>query len=86
MTREELDQLLEERDQQAIVLDDFDDAIEGYTAVADGIRVVYNYEKCIQCLVAEGMTEEEAVDCFDYNTMRSLPYMGVLHPLILFKS
>lgn len=85
MSREDLEQLLEERDQQAVVLDGFDDAIEGYTISAGGIRVIYSYEKCIQSLVAEGMTEEEAVDCFDYNTMRSLPYMGGLHPLILFR-
>lgn len=86
MTRKELDEMLDERDEQAIVLDDFDNAIEGYVEVAGGIRVVYDYEKCIQCLKDEGMSDEDALDTFEYNTVRSLPYMGVLHPLIIHKS
>lgn len=85
MTRKELEEMLDERDEQAIVLDGFDDAIEGYVESAGGIRVVYDYEKCIQCLKAEGLSDEDALDSFEYNTVRSLPYMGVLHPLILFK-
>lgn len=87
MTRQELDEMLEERGEQAIVLDDFDDAIEGYVEAAGGIRVVYDYEKCIDVLrQTDGMTEEDARVAFEYNTVRSLPYMGVLHPLIIYKS
>lgn len=87
MTRKELDEMLDERGEQAIVLDDFDDAIEGYVEVASRIRVVYDYEKCIDVLrQADDMTEEDARDTFEYNTVRALPHMGVLHPLLIHKA
>ena len=87
MTRKELDAMLEERGEQAIVLDDFDDAIDGYVDACSGIRVVYDYEKCIDVLKrVDGMTEEDARVSFEYNTIRALPYMGVLHPLMVHKT
>lgn len=87
MTRKELDAMLEERGEQAIVLDDFDDAIDGYVDAYGGIRVVYDYEKCIDVLKrVDDMTEEDARVSFEYNTIRALPYMGVLHPLMVHKA
>lgn len=51
---------------------DYDDAIIG---VSHDDRVVYSFEKMIQCLVKEsGMTEEEAIEFIEYNTIRAIPY------------
>lgn len=39
-------------------------------------KIVYDYEKMVDCLMGEcEMTEEEAVDFIDYNTLRTVPYM-----------
>lgn len=60
--------------EDAIVLENpsFDEAIVGVTDE----RVVYQYEKMVECLVKnEGMSEEEAVDFISYNTIRTLPYI-----------
>lgn len=39
-------------------------------------KVVYDYNKMVECLMNEdGMTEEEAVEYIDYNTIRTLPYI-----------
>ena len=52
----------------------FVDAIIGYDAHHH--KIVYSYEKMVECLMNEdGMTYEEAVEFIDYNTLRTLPYM-----------
>ena len=39
-------------------------------------KIVYDYEKMVDCLMEEDeMSEEEAVDFIDYNTLRTVPYM-----------
>ena len=39
-------------------------------------KIIYSYEKMVECLMEEdGMTEEEAVEFIDYNTLRTVPYM-----------
>ena len=53
----------------------FVDAIIGYDAHHK--KIVYDYEKMVGCLMYEdGMTEEEAVEFIDYNTLRTVPYMA----------
>lgn len=52
----------------------YDDAIIGVSAVDD--RVIYDFDKMVQCLVKEdGMSEEEAIEFIEYNTLRAIPYM-----------
>ena len=39
-------------------------------------KVVYDYDKMVGCLMDEdGMSEEEAIEFIDYNTLRTVPYM-----------
>ena len=60
----------------------YDAALVGVTE--DG-RAVYDYEKMVAALVeAEGLTEPEAAEWIDYNTIRALPYMGPEAPLIMY--
>ncbi len=70
--------------EDAIVFDspDYNDAIIGVT---HDDRVVYSHSLMVRCLVAEdGMTEEEAVEFIDYNTLGSLPYIGDKGPVVVF--
>jgi hypothetical protein len=46
--------------------DGFDDAIIGIDDAS--MRLIYSVDKCIQILIEEGMTEEDAVEHFHYNT------------------
>lgn len=60
----------------------FDDAIIGYTE--DG-RIVYSYSLMVEYLKEkEGMSEEEALDWLEYNTIRTVPYMGKSSPIIVY--
>ena len=61
--------------EEAVVFEnpDYDNAIVGVSS--DG-RVVYNFRFMVtHLMVEEGMTEEEAIDFIEYNTIRSLPYV-----------
>jgi len=60
---------------------DYDEAIIG---VDSNERVVYDYDKMVECLMSEEkMSYEEAVEWIDYNTIRALPYMPK-SPIIMY--
>lgn len=50
----------------------FNKAIVGVTH--DGL-LVYSEDKIIEAFIKDGMAEEEAVEFYEYNTVRSLPYV-----------
>ena len=61
---------------------DYQDAIVGYDVVSN--RVVYSYDKMIECLMNnDNMSYDEATEFIEYNTIRALPYMGDKSPIIL---
>lgn len=51
-------------------------------------RVVYSFDKMIKELVKEeGMTETEAIEFIEYNTIRTLPYIDEkVRPIIIYMS
>ena len=61
---------------------DYESAIVGFDYNSD--RVIYDYDKMVEFLVATySMEPEEAVEFIDVNTIRSLSYMGEKGPIIL---
>lgn len=84
MTRNEVERWAEENDVTLVILDGLDDAIVGIAS--DGLecpKVVYSKSKVVDALVSDGMTRDEALDWYCYNTLRSLPYMGKEAPIFL---
>jgi hypothetical protein len=72
-----LDKILENfPDETFLKADGFDEAVIGYDM---SFRLVYSTTKCIEILIEEGMTEEEALEHFDYNVAGS--YMGEKTPI-----
>lgn len=62
---------------------DFSKAVLGIT---HDNRIVYDYETMIRTLMADdNMTYEEAIEFIDYNTIKTIPYMGAQHPMVLHK-
>lgn len=60
----------------------FDNSIIGYTT--DG-RAVYDYEKMVEELMNDdGVSEQEAIDWIEYNTIRVIPYAGEMAPVVIF--
>ena len=83
---EEIRQALCDMDHEdAVVFDkpDYDDAIIGVT---DEGQVIYDYDTMVKCLIdRDGMSETEAIEFIDYNTIRALPYAGEKAPIIMYK-
>ena len=60
----------------------YDDALVGVTE--DG-RAVYDYDKMVDWLMAkEDMSQDEAMDWIEYNTIRALDYAGPDGPIIMY--
>ena len=60
----------------------FIDAIIG---ISDDGRIVYSYSKMVENLMLnDNMNYEDAIEFIEYNTVRSLPYMGEHAPIIVY--
>lgn len=70
--------------EEAIVFEnpDFCKAFIGNTP--DG-QAVYDFDRMVECLQEEDdMDHDEAVEFIEYNTIRALPYMGPMAPVIVY--
>lgn len=77
------EKLLEKGFEDTIILENpsYEKAILGVSVEG---RLIYSYNEMVECLIEEGMTEEDAIEFIDYNTIRALPYMGENKPIILY--
>jgi hypothetical protein len=59
-------------DMEFVKADGFDEAVIGMTT---DFKLVYCVGDMIQVLIDEGMELDDAIDHFEYNVVRSLPYV-----------
>jgi hypothetical protein len=60
----------------------YDDALIG---VSHDERAIYSFEKMIEWLVEkDGITQEEAIEWIEYNTIRAIPYAGSKAPIVMY--
>ena len=60
----------------------YDDALIG---VSHDERAIYDFEKMVEWLMNEaGLSDNEAVEWIEYNTIRAIPYMGEKAPIIMY--
>lgn len=49
--------------------------VDAFIGISIDNRAVYDFNRMVACLMeSDDMTEEEAVEFIEYNTVRSLPY------------
>ena len=49
-------------------------------------RLVYDYDKMVEFLMRQdNLSNEEAIEFIDFNTIRSIPYMGEKAPVVLYR-
>ena len=65
---------LEDIGLSALKMDGFDPAVTGYVYSEndDQVQLVYRYNACIAALMSDGMTEDEAMEYFEFNCLGSL--------------
>tara|TARA_R110000824_G_scaffold75849_3_gene192345 strand:- start:1122 stop:1382 length:261 start_codon:yes stop_codon:yes gene_type:complete len=65
-------------DHECLLADGFDDAVVGITFGVEP-KTVYSVTKCLDILVEEGMSMEDAIEHFEYNVAGS--YVGEKTPV-----
>jgi hypothetical protein len=60
-------------DQPFVILDGLDNAVIGVDQNAE--RLVYSINAIVDCFVEEGMEPDEAIEFYEYNTARAVPYI-----------
>jgi hypothetical protein len=68
------------KEDEILLADGFDEALIGHAAGMEP-RAVYDYDRCIDVLVEDGMTYEEAVEYFEFNTVGA--YVGEQTPVFV---
>ena len=75
-----------DRDYEETVVLENPDYLSAIVGVSDDDRLIYDYEKMVEHLMAtDGMDYDEACEFIDFNTIGALPYMGEKRPIILTK-
>ncbi len=68
--RSMIDDILEaDPDAEFMTADGFNNAIIGYCIFTN--KIIYSVKKCVDILIEEGLTDEEAMEHFDYNVRGS---------------
>lgn len=69
--------------EDVIVFDDYGE--ETLIGVDSNNRAVYDYDKMIEWTMRNfDCTYEDAMDWIDYNTIRSIPYVGEGAPIVVY--
>lgn len=69
-------------DSEALFANGFEDAILGFgQQFTEPALVVYDWDKCVEILMQEGLTYEEAVEHMDYNVTGA--WMGKYTPIFM---
>ena len=84
MINNEIRDFIAEEHEEAVVFNvpSYDNAIVG---LSDDGRIIYDYDLMIKELTNDtALTEDEAIQYIDYNTLRTLPYIEEqVRPIIL---
>ena len=81
---EKREQLVDMGFEETILLENpnYESALIGYDVVSG--KAIYSYNLMIEHLMTvDGMSEDDAIDFINYNTIRAIPYMGEKSPIIL---
>jgi len=81
-------EVLTDENPDAIIYDGMEEALIGVYRgdlarqdMQDSSIAVYSYVKFIEAYIKEGMSEEEAVECFDYNVAGG--YISKSQPIVI---
>ena len=70
-----LDNIGDEEELQKIVQFENPDYANAVIGISDDNRLIYSFDKMVECLMnQDNMSEEEAIEFIEYNTIRALPY------------
>ena len=78
----EMKEYIGQHNDEALLADGFEDALMGVGVIFNRSLATYDMRKCIDILIKrDGMTEEEAVEYFEFNVTG--PYVGENTPIFV---
>lgn len=82
-TVEELCEYLEAQEHTDTVFFESPSFVKAITGITESGQLIYDYNLMITAAMEENdWTEEDAIEWIEYNTLRSIPYMGNMHPIV----
>ena len=82
---EELCEYLETQGDTETILFENPSCVKAITGITDSEQLIYDYDLMVAAAMEEeGWNEEDAIEWIEYNTLRSIPYMGTYHPIVQF--
>lgn len=82
-TVDELREYLEAQGHEDTIFFENPSFVKAITGITDSEQLIYDYNLMIEAAMEEEQWEaEEAIEWIDYNTLRSIPYMGQHHPIV----
>ena len=82
-TVDELCEYLEAQGHEETLFFENPSFVKAITGITDSEQLIYDYDLMIEAAMEEeGWTAEESIEWIEYNTIRSIPYMGQHHPIV----
>lgn len=82
-TVEELREYLTAQEHEETTFFENPSFVKAITGITDSGQLIYDYDLMIAAAMEEeNWNADEAVDWIEYNTIRSIPYMGHAHPIV----
>ena len=82
-TVEELREFLQTQGHEETMFFENPSFVKAITGITDSGQLIYDYNLMISAAMEEeGWTDEEAIEWIEYNTLRTIPYMGHAHPIV----
>ena len=83
-TEEDVKRLIEDYGYEDIIIFSNPDYASAFIGITEDNRAIYDFDEMIGFLMSEyNMTDIEAVEFIEYNTIRALPYIGEKAPVIM---
>ena len=80
---EELREFLEAQGHEGTVFFENPSFVIAITGITDSGQLIYDYDLMIvAAMEEENWDAEGAIEWIEYNTLRSIPYMGHAHPIV----
>lgn len=84
-TENDVRRLIEDYDYEDVVIFSNPDYASAFVGISEDNRAIYDFDKMVKYLVdRDEMTDIEAIEFIEYNTIRALPYVGGKAPIIMY--
>lgn len=85
-TENDVKKLIEDYGYEDVLIFSNPDYANAFVGISEDDRAIYDYDKMVKFLMdKDGITDIEAVEFIDYNTIRALPYFGENAPIIMYR-